>query len=415
MKSLNLKAYRFGILEKFIAFILIYVICSVPIQRFAQAVDGAGRFPTILLIFCCILILGKIKNDIFSKPLSIYLILAIYMLFNVLAKGTYMPTFIYFKMIFDSVFFMWLVAYLSQVNFDKTIWILFIGFYLYTLLCFFNGSMSAGERLGGAINANTIGLNAFFTIAFALILYVRKEIKLFLLVVLLILPFFVAIQTGSRMTLGASLFIIAGTFIVSRDKKNILSLIGGIFILGVIAVITYYILEHTLVGERLTGTSTQVEGGQLETGTILDLFGDRGFQYYVSWPYFLDNLITGIGLRHWAEDGPTGYVCHSEYLTMYLENGLIGIALYVAFYYQIIKRLLQRKAATAGTDKNIFKYLLLVFIAMLFINSVLWSFDALGFFAIYALSYTTASKTTRTIATKKPLPNYDMAKTKYPL
>ena len=217
------------------------------------------------------------------------------------------------------------------------------------------------------------------------------------------------------MTLGASLFIIAGTFIVSRDKKNILSLIGGIFILGVIAVITYYILEHTLVGERLTGTSTQVEGGQLETGTILDLFGDRGFQYYVSWPYFLDNLITGIGLRHWAEDGPTGYVCHSEYLTMYLENGLIGIALYVAFYYQIIKRLLQRKAATAGTDKNIFKYLLLVFIAMLFINSVLWSFDALGFFAIYALSYTTASKTTRTITTKKPLPNYDMAKTKYPL
>ena len=326
-----------------------------------------------------------------------------------------MSTFIYFKMIFDSVFFMWLVVYLSQVNFDKTIWILFIGFYLYTLLCFFNESMSASERLGGVINANTIGLNAFFATAFALFLYVRKKIKLLSLVILLILPFFVAIQTGSRMTLGASLFIIAGTFIVSRDKKNILSLIAGIFILVVIAIITYYILEHTLVGERLAGTSTQVEGGQLETGTILDLFGDRGFQYYVSWPYFLDNLVTGIGLRHWAEDGPTGYVCHSEYLTMYLENGLIGIALYAAFYYQIIKRLLQRKAATAGTDKNIFKYLLLTFIALLFINSVLWSFDALGFFAVYALSYTTAYKATRTIVAKKPLPKYDMAKTKYPL
>lgn len=415
MKSLNLKAYRFGILEKFIAFILIYVICSVPIQRFAQAVDGAGRFPTILLIFCCILILGKIKNDIFSKPLSIYLILAIYMLFNVLAKGTYMPTFIYFKMIFDSVFFMWLVVYLSQVNFDKTIWILFIGFYLYTLLCFFNESMSTSERLGGVINANTIGLNAFFATAFALFLYIRKKVKLFLLVILLILPFFVAIQTGSRMTLGASLFVIAGTFIVSRDKKNILSLIAGIFILGVIAIITYYILEHTLVGERLAGTTTQMDESDLATGTILDLFGDRGIQYYVSWPYFLDNLVTGIGLRHWVEDGPTGLVCHSEYLTMYLENGLIGIALYATFYYQIIKRLFQRKAATAGTDKNIFKYLLLAFIAMLFINSVLWSFDALGFFSVYALSYTTAYKATRTIATKKPLPKYDMAKTKYPL
>lgn len=324
-----------------------------------------------------------------------------------------MPTFIYFKIIFDSVFFMWLVVYLSQINFDKTIWILFIGFYLYTLLCFFNGSMSAGERLGGAINANTIGLNAFFATAFALFLYVRKKIKLLSLVVLLILPFYVAILTGSRMTLGASLFIIAGTFIVSRDKKNILSLIGGIFILGVIAIITYYILEHTLVGERLAGTTTQMEESDLATGTILDLFGDRGIQYYVSWPYFLDNLITGIGLRHWVEDGPTGYVCHSEYLTMYLENGLIGITLYAAFYYQIIKRLLQRKATTAGTEKNIFKYLLLAFIAMLFINSVLWSFDALGFFAVYALSYTTAYKAPRAIATQKPLPKYDMSKTKY--
>lgn len=415
MKNLNLKAYRFGILEKFIAFILIYVICSVPIQRFAQTVDGAGRFPTILLIFCCFLILGKIKNDIFSKPLSIYLILAIYMLFNVLVKGAYMPAFIYFKIIFDSVFFMWLIVYLSQINFDKTIWILFIGFYLYTLLCFFNGSMSAGERLGGAINANTIGLNAFFAIAFALFLYVRKKIKLLSLVILLILPFYVAILTGSRMTLGASLFIIAGTFIVSRNKKNILSLIGGIFILTIIAIITYYILEYTLVGERLAGTTTQMEESSQATGTILDLFGDRGIQYYVSWPYFLDYLVTGIGLRHWMEDGPTGYVCHSEYLTMYLENGLIGIALYAAFYYQIIKRLFQHKAATAGTGKNIFKYLLLTFIALLFINSVLWSFDSLGFFAVYALSYTTASKATRTIATKKPLPNYDMAKTKYPL
>lgn len=217
------------------------------------------------------------------------------------------------------------------------------------------------------------------------------------------------------MTLGASLFIIAGTFIVSRDKKNILSLVGGILALSIIAVITYYILEHTLVGERLAGTTTQMEELGLATGTILDLFGDRGIQYYVSWPYFLDNLITGIGLRHWVEDGPTGHVCHSEYLTMYLENGLIGIALYAAFYYQIIKRLLQRKAATAGTDKNIFKYLLLTFIALLFINSVLWSFDALGFFAVYALSYTTAYKAPRAIATQKPLPKYDMAKTKYPL
>lgn len=413
MKSLNLKAYRFGILEKFIAFILIYVICSVPIQRFAQAVDGAGRFPTILLIFCCFLILGKIKNDIFSKPLSIYLILAIYMLFNVLAKGAYMPAFIYFKIIFDSVFFMWLVVYLSQINFDKTLWILFIGFYLYTLLCLLNGTMSASERLGGAINANTIGLNAFFAMLTALFLYIRKKIKLLSLVVLLILPFYVAILTGSRMTLGASLFIIAGTFIVSRDKKNILSLIGGIFILGVIAIITYYILEHTLVGERLAGTTTQMEESDLATGTILDLFGDRGIQYYVSWPYFLDNLITGIGLRHWVEDGPTGYVCHSEYLTMYLENGLIGIALYATFYFQIIKRLLQRKAIATTKDKSIFKYLLLAFIAMLFINSVLWSFDSLGFFSIYALSYTTAYKAPRAIATQKPLPKYDMSKTKY--
>ena len=52
---------------------------------------------------------------------------------------------------------------------------------------------------------------------------------------------------------------------------------------------------------------------------------------------------------------------------------------------------------------------------MLFINSVLWSFDALGFFAVYALSYTTAYKAPRTIVAKKPLPKYDMAKTKYPL
>lgn len=381
---------RFNGKQKFIAFVLIYAICWIPLHSFYLKIDAIGRFPLFALIFCCLITFSEIKKDAFRIPLLTYFILAIYMFINVLFKGTYPlhSTFIYFRLIFNSVFFMWLVAYLSQVNFDKTIWILFIGFFLYTLLCFLNESAaSEQDRLGGAaINANAIGLNAFFATAFALILYIRKKIKLLSLVVLLILPFYVAILTGSRMTLGASLFIIAGTFIVSRDKKNILSLIGGLFILGVIAIITYYILEHTLVGERLAGTTTQMENSDLATGTILDLFGDRGIQYYVSWPYFLDNLITGIGLRHWGEDGPTGFVCHSEYLTMYLENGLIGIALYAAFYYQIIKRLFQRKAATAGTDKNIFKYLLLAFIAMLFINSVLWSFDALGFFAIYALS-----------------------------
>ena len=175
-------------------------------------------------------------------------------------------------------------------------------------------------------------------------------------------------------------------FVLSYDSNKESSYIKKIVFFIVFMVSLFYVLNHTYIGERLLNTTSQIEETDLGTGiTIFDSFGDRGIQYYNSFPIFLSNFMTGIGLNHWAEYNPTGHVCHSEYLTMYLENGIVGLILYLIFFGYFIKSLRRIIKKSCRTDGSAY-FLFYCFCGIGAINLVFWTYDSYACFMTYALT-----------------------------
>lgn len=389
-------------LRFFLQFVLIIVICWVPLNQYVLGFDGAGRIPLALLIVSCFMISPFISKEIRKKPICIYIILAIYMFVNALLKGTQIAsinsnTYTVFCQIFNPIFLFFIVRYLSRVNYDRTVILCMSGLLIYTVLCLISDTSSQYEgRIGSEINPNTIALNATLCYFLAFYLYVRDKISRLFLILLSIVPFYVILASGSRMAfvvvVAISFFYII--FLQNRRKGSLLGLMAFLvlFFIGIT-----YVLNNTYIGERLLSTTTQIEGTDIETGNrFIDAFGDRGVQYYNSFPLFLDNFITGIGLNHWVEYNPTGHVCHSEYLTMYLENGVIGIILYLSFFSYFFRTLRCIYRSKIGAKKSSY-YLLCMFWCLAAINFVFWTYDSYGFFVLYALSYSFISKNEKEI------------------
>lgn len=376
----------------FLQTVLIVVMCWLPLNLFVLGFDGAGRIPLTLLIVSCFIISPFISKEIRKKPICIYIILALYMFVNVIWKGTHIAainstTYSVFCKIFNPIFLFFIVAYLARINYDRTLIVCLTGLLLYTILCLVSDTSSQYEgRIGSEINPNTIALNASLSYLLAFYLYVRDKISRLTLIILALIPLYAILATGSRM---AFIIVVAPTFfymifLQKRKKDSVLGLI--VFLLLFFIGLTY-VLNNTYIGERLLSTTTQIEGTEIETGNrFIDAFGDRGVQYYNSFPLFLDNFITGIGLNHWVEYNPTGHVCHSEYLTMYLENGVIGIILYLSFFLYFFRKLKYIYKSKTSSEKSSY-YLLCVFWGLAAINFVFWTYDSYGFFVFYALTY----------------------------
>lgn len=170
----------------------------------------------------------------------------------------------------------------------------------------------------------------------------------------------------------------------NKKHRSLKSLFLSLTILLVLVVGFLLLMNYSEVGERMASTTEQTEIGT--TGTILDYFGDRGLQYFLSWPYFLRNPITGIGVGNWIGYNPFGLVCHSEYMVQYLEGGLISFVLYCLFWAYMLKQLnLARKKSYNARIRSPRILLIFILLSILFANSVLWSYDMYCVFIVYAL------------------------------
>lgn len=383
----SIERFRFNILS----LIIILCLCWEPLQIFLLGIDGAGRIPFILLIIGNLIAFNNTKIVISKKPVVIYLFLVIYMFANGLLKESHMVftggIFAFITIVFSPVLLMLLVLYNSRINFNETLKIICVGLYLYCVMAMFSDATKS-ERFGSLINANIIGLNAMFCVFSLLFLWLRKCLSLPKLIVFLILPMFVIILTGSRTSFALVSLVVFCTFLMSRvwNARSLFFIfcLIAIFVLGF-----KYIIDNTVVGERLMGTTTQIEDSKIATGTVWDILGDRGIQYYISWNIFLQNPITGIGLRRWSIVGGTGVVFHSEYLVQYCENGIIGISLYLcflSFYVRKLFRMIKDCARYSFVKRNAI-FLLLVFTSILFTNFAYWTYTLYCCFVYYALIY----------------------------
>ena len=371
-----------------ISLIVIFSIIWEPLRVFYVHYDSAGRLCFMALILGCLLCFNKCFKICLKSTLAIYTYLAIYIIINAFAKdtpNTWGTPFVIVHNVLSPVILMYLIIGMAQYSLDKTLQIIVIALYLFSLLCGLN-DVAQEERLGTDINANTIALNAMFCVWAIVFMFIRSRISLIWTIVLSAYPTYLIFLTGSRTAFIVGMIVIIANVIVSTKAKasSYIKLIA----FGILIFFAYlYIMDNTFIGERLAETTTQSEGKTYETGTILDIFGDRGYQYYVSWPYFMDNFWTGIGLRRWIALSPTGHVFHSEYLVQYCENGIIALILFLTFFYKIITGLIKSKKIYTSYKSSI-NYLIITIAGIMIVNLFYWSFNQFQFFIFYGLALT---------------------------
>lgn len=377
-------------IEKIGLFAVIFRIIWTPLQVWSLHFDGAGRLSFCFLLFAFILLFHEIKQYSWEKPLTIYTVLAAYMIFNGLLKGSaamYEKDGIWLMIthLSSPILSMLIIALCARINFNITLKWLSWGLLLYCLLCFIFSTIDDEGRLNAEINANEIALHAAIGFGLFLLAFLQEEKKTLTIIALIFLAFTI-ILTGSRMGLAMVSIMCIFFIVIKYDLRDSNKLFGALIVFIAFISISFYIMDNTLIGERMLGTTTDYEKMTIKTGTILDYYGDRGAQYFFSWPVFLKHPITGIGFNQWIKYSPSKLVCHSEYMVQYVECGLIAFSLFIWFWYLMLWNII-KSIKSSGTHKDVLKMLLAFLFAIIFSNSVLWSYNMICVFVVYALAF----------------------------
>lgn len=382
---MNKTIYNFSL------FVVCFTILWIPIQKLLIQIDGAGRIPVVLSLVAIFINFQNIGKYCLHKPLSFYLLLSIYIFLNGLAfhsnqlyDSGFAGVFQLFRAVFVTPMIMLVVVVLCQQRFEKTLNVLTIIFLIYTILSFFTMDTSSDRIRSAITNTNELVLMIFPTFPLLLVQYINNRIKLIPLICLELLVFIVVVLSGSRMGFGMALIVLLGAVMMLSRKRKASSIIILVLLLIGIYVAINYVIDSTVVGARLANTTTQMEG---ETGTFWDKLGDRGIQYYLSWPVFRNHPIFGIGFRQWESLGITYYRLHSEYLVQYVELGFVGITLFLLFFIGLLKKVYQCKKNKDDCYSKIAMVFFVSLLAILFGNAVLWSYNSVGVFVIYGISY----------------------------
>lgn len=329
---------------RFNYFYIIIILIWEPVQRFILKVDGAGYSITLLSI---ILLLNLIKNKsfyniAFKKPLRIYSFWLLYAFVNILiiGQGYDVSSLTFFTQITVSFLLMSVIGLEYKRNKKSILNLLIAGMYLAVLLILLFSTVSFHGRLHGEINANTIGIMATILSMLLYLKYIYRSISIYIFFILMVMPLYIVISTGSRTAFGGVALLLILHFIINRSKSivvNVTKITLGVLIL-LIPII--YLFQNSTLGERIMNTTDQSEGMDFQTGNpILDKFGDRGFFYYQGWEVFKEHPIMGIGLGNFKNYNSLDLQQHSEYMIQITELGVIGFLLFVSFYYSLLKNL----------------------------------------------------------------------------
>ena len=363
-----------------------------PLNKWVLGFDAAGRIPLALMLLVLLVNGNGIGTIALKKPLTIYIIFAFYLLINGLIQSSYLNyegngIYVMSVNLLAPVFYMMIVSFLAYHDFDKTInWVTW-GLIVYCILCLVFGKMTDEERLGGELNANGMASHADFAFFCLLIQYMRRKRSFIILLFFSIIPIFLIVITGSRTGFLLLVIVAVLSILLFYKKGRIGSILLMVAIVVVLAWGFSYVMNSTVLGERLQSSTTQMEESSLATGTIIDKFGDRGPQYYWSWPYFLEHPVFGIGLGNWRRVSGFPYVFHSEWLVQYCENGLVALILYLVFYFSLLRKSISLSKRLNDQDRKTIRVLIYSLLSIFFLNFVSWTYNLYCAFAIYALLY----------------------------
>lgn len=237
-------------------------------------------------------------------------------------------------------FVMVLSAFLFKIDAKRAFSVCVVSFYLYMFcsLSVMSVDESFGGRIKGGIHPNQLAQCAGM---FMMLMACRKNmfgISMKKILQICIIPFIIMLYCGSRNGLLLLVFFILTLCVSSlltkglSTKKLFLFLCGSLFAIA----FTYFVMSHTMVGERMLATKSQAESVQLKSGTILDYLGDRGWYYIVGWDMFLQSPVRGIGYYNFRNFNVHDLPLHSEYMMNICEGGIIAVVLYFSFLLRML-------------------------------------------------------------------------------
>lgn len=367
-----------------------------PFSLWVLHFDTAGRIPLMFLGLYLITNYREVIRYAKIKPLCFLSFSCIWSFINGYMKDSYvLKTSVEPFPLVSHILIPLLICLIATIsfnsNFNRTLKVISRSLVFYAFLAIvFNRSMGGDERMSlQSININEIVLYCVVGVGLMFVRYVNGTLKRMELCTT-IFPMIVCVMAGSRMGL-LSFFIICLALLVSKvdmsKPKNIIPLLLGLII---VYFSIDYILHNSFAGERILGTQDEMNDryADLKTGTVLDLLGDRGLMYFYSWPYFIENPITGIGIYNYIPNNVFGMRLHTEYATQYVENGLLGFIPFVLFLSALTKKMHSiRKSVVGQTNYSSATMIMGLLISVLFSNMVLWSFDMYCVFCVYALVY----------------------------
>ena len=315
-------------------------------------IAGRGAFIASVMFFLTSAHDPILKKMINNKMSVIWGLLLLYHFVNAWIKHVPVrDVFLLFISMFDLYTMLILSGFLYLKNEQKALKSFVWGCALFVIMGFATGvSMGEGGRLTNAGDfVSHININQFApVVGFFLLFFVyyafltRKSLSFTILIA--IAPIIVIVLAGSR---NGLLFLLA--FMISLifgplAGKRVSFMRIFVTIVGVAIIwLGYdYILDNTVLGERIQYTTEQAERSDLETGIgILDAMGDRGIFYVKGWSDFLSHPFTGIGYNNFANvhRESLGLSLHTEYMIHLAEGGLIASVLYIFFYFLLIKNL----------------------------------------------------------------------------
>lgn len=372
---------------------LVYSILFPAFSILLNAFDKAGRFPFVLLIVCICLSLkdASFRKMLASKPVIFWVFWSIYSLINWFVIGN-MPddipiwTFVLRHFIYP-LMTMLLVYYEGCADLRTTTKMLIISYVIFLFMGLTMQSAGSGDGIGwdargGAQLGNSLPLNACalaFLVCFA---YLQKWIDYKILSIIIILCTLAILFTATRkafVALGIILIFLGLAKTNIRKPSNILKFIGIVILIYVGA---GYILSHSLMGSRMSNISDQAEVYNATNSVFLSLVGDRAIQYILSWDIFIENPLTGIGIKNFADYADFPYPLHTEYMVQLAEGGLLGTSLYICFIYGLVK------SCAVTIKESSFSVGIICLsgvLYILFINFTSWTFEPIEYWVVYGI------------------------------
>ena len=350
-------------------------------------------FLFLLIVGMSVRDLKLFKKIILSPSPFIWLVWVIYAFINWKSTGLHYYDNDYYFIITHFILpigTLWIVIYAGMRDLNRTSKVIMYLLAIYVLIGIVfqdsgTGEDSTWEGRGGAELGNSLALNGVCLVFFACFCEAKKCISKRTMYLLLLLALGGVLFSATRKALVGSLLIVVFYSLSYVDFKKPTNFIRFFFLLGLLFVVGFFVLNYTQVGNRFSDIETQSEKalfGYYNVPTFLNFLGDRALHYMLGWYLFLSNPITGVGLKNFIVLTNFPVVCHSEYMVQLCENGLIGFVLFIFFMLSLLR--IPITNFNRHTKRVVFVSLGFLF-CMLFLDLTAWTYEFPRYFAAYGI------------------------------